>query len=256
AEIDSQYRIDRANELFGDRQEAIAERLEKGESDLDKLAQSFGLARGAVPEFLRGGGAEPLGSSPDLQQVAFGDVALNQGKLGGPVLLGEDRFVVVKVAKHSDSAVKPLDVVREEIVTLLRQERGQAGAKAAAEAAIAKMRAGEKLETLAGTLNAKVEPARFVSRADPSIPAALRTAIFDAPRPNATPVIQTATLDNGATALFVVTRTRTADTSANPMLAQQQTQTLRERIAAGDIAAYINEAKRNAKISKNTKVFE
>jgi peptidyl-prolyl cis-trans isomerase D len=256
AEIDSQYRIDRANELFGDRQEAIAERLETGESDLDKLAQSFGLARGAVPEFLRGGGAEPLGSSPDLQQVVFGDATLNQGKIGGPVFLGEDRFVVVKVAKHRESAVKPLDVVREEIVTLLRQERGQAGAKAAAETAIAKMQAGEKLETLAGTLNTKAEPPRFVSRADPSIPAALRTAIFDAPRPNATPVIQTATLDNGATALFVVTRTRTADTSANPMLAQQQTQTLRERIAAGDIAAYINEAKRNAKIVKNPGVFE
>ncbi len=256
AEIDSQYRSDRANELFGDRQESIAERLEKGESDLDKLAQSFGLARGAVPAFLRGGGGEPLGSSPDLQQVVFGDSTLKQGKIGGPVFLGEDRFVVVKVAKHRESAVKPLDVVREEILALLRQERGQAGAKAAAETAIAKLTAGEKFEALAGALNTKAEPPRFVSRADPSLPAALRTAIFDAPRPAATPVIQTAALDNGATALFVVTRTRTADTSANPMLAQQQTQTLRERIAAGDIAAYINEAKRNAKISKNTKVFE
>jgi hypothetical protein len=146
--------------------------------------------------------------------------------------------------------------VREEIVALLREERGQAGANAAAEAAMAKLTAGEKLETLAASLNAKTEPPRFVSRADPSIPAALRTAIFDAPRPAATPVVQTTTLDNGATALFVVTRTRTADTSANPMLAQQQTQTLRERIAAGDIAAYINEAKRNAKISKNPGVFE
>ena len=256
AEIDSQYRIDRANELFGDRQEAIAERLEKGESDLDKLAQSFGLARGTVPEFLRGGGAEPLGSSPDLQQVVFSDATLNQGKVGGPVFLGDDRFVVVKVVKHSKSAVKPLDAVRDEITALLRQERGQAAAKAAAEGAIAKLKAGEKFETLAGSLNAKPEPARFVSRADPSIPAALRTAIFDAPRPASTPVIQTAALDNGATALFVVTRTRSADTSANPMLVQQQSQTLRERIAAGDIAAYINEAKRNAKIVKNPGVFE
>lgn len=257
AEIDSQYRIDRANELFGDRQEAIAERIEKGDSDLDKIAQSFGLTRGSVPEFLRGGGGDPLGSSPDLQQVVFGDATLNQGKIGGPVFLGDDRFVVVKVAKHSEAAVKPLDVVRDEIVALLRQERGQAAAKAAAEGAIAKLSAGEKLDAVAGTLNAKAEPARFVSRADPSIPAALRTAIFDAPRPtDAKPVVQTATLDNGATALFVVTRSRTADTSANPMLAQQQTQTLRERIAAGDIAAYINEAKRNAKISKNPKVFE
>jgi peptidyl-prolyl cis-trans isomerase D len=256
AEIDSQYRTDRANELFGDRQEALAERLEKGESDLDKLAQSFGLARGTVPEFLRGGGAEPLGSSPDLQQVVFDDATLNQGKIGGPVFLGDDRFVLVKVTKHSESVVKPLDAVREEIVALLRQERGKAGAKAAAESAIAKLQAGEKLEAVAGTLNLKTESPRFVSRADPSIPAALRTAIFDAPRPDTKPVFQTATLDNGATALFVVTRSRTADTSANPMLAQQQTQTLRERIAAGDIAAYINEAKRNAKISKNTKVFE
>ena len=256
AEIDSQYRIDRANELFGDRQEAIAERLEKGESDLERLAQDFGLARGAVPEFLRGGGAEPLGSSPDLQEVVFSDTTLNQGRIGGPVFLGEDRFVVVKVVKHREPAVKPLDAVRDEITALLRQERGQAAAKAAAESAIAKLKAGEKLETVAGSLNAKPEPARFVSRADPSIPAALRTAIFEAPRPTAQPVIQTAPLDTGATALFVVTRSRTADTSANPMLAQQQSQTLRERIAAGDIAAYVNEAKRNAKISKNTKVFE
>jgi peptidyl-prolyl cis-trans isomerase D len=255
-EIDSQYRIDRANELFGDRQEAIAERLEKGDSDLEKLAQSFGLVRGTVPVFLRGGGGEPLGSSPDLQQVVFGDATLKQGKIGGPVFLGDDRFVVVKVAKHSESAVKPLDAVREEIVALLRQERGQAGAKAAAEAAIAKLTAGETLETVAGTLNTQAEPPRFVSRADPSIPAALRTAIFDAPRPDAKPVIQTTALDNGSTALFVVTRTRTADTSANPMLAQQQAQKMRERIAAGDIAAYISEAKRNAKISKNAKVFE
>jgi peptidyl-prolyl cis-trans isomerase D len=257
AEIDSQYRIDRANELFGDRQEAIAERLEKGESDLDKLTQSFGLARGSVPEFLRGGGAGPLGSSPDLQQVVFGDATLNQGKIGGPVFLGDDRFVVVKVVQHSESAVKPLDVVREEIIALLRQERGQAGAKAAADSAIAKLAAGEKLEMLAGALNVKSDPARFVSRADPSIPAALRTAMFDAPRPtDAKPVVQSAALDSGATAVFVVTRTRTADNSANPMLAQQQSQMLRERIAAGDIAAYVNEAKRNAKISKNTKVFE
>ena len=60
------------------------------------------------------------------------------------------------------------------------------------------------------------EPARFVSRGDPSIPAALRTAIFEAPRPTATPVVRTATLDDGSTAVFVVTRTRVADASSNP----------------------------------------
>jgi peptidyl-prolyl cis-trans isomerase D len=257
AEIDSQYRADRANALFGDRQEAIAERLEKGDSDLDKLATEFGLTRGAVPEFLRGGGGEPLGSNPELQQAVFDTATLEQGKVAGPVFLSEDRFVIVKVSSHRKPELKPLASVREEIVALLRQERGEAAAKAAADAAVAKLEAGEKLESVAGSLNAKVEPARFIGRKDPSIAAALGTAIFEAPRPDgAKPVARTAKLDNGATAVFVITRTRVADTSANAMLAAQLTQSLRQRVAMGDVIAYVNEAKRKAKIVKNPGVFE
>ena len=63
----------------------MAKRLDKGMTDIDKLAQDLGLTRGSVPEFLRGGGAEPLGSSVDLQQTVFSDATLNQGKIGGPV---------------------------------------------------------------------------------------------------------------------------------------------------------------------------
>jgi peptidyl-prolyl cis-trans isomerase D len=175
AELDSQYRKDRAAELFGERQDQMSELLEKGVTDLDKIAKDLGMTRGSIPEFLRGGGAEPLGSSVDLQQTVFSDTTLNQGKIGGPVGLGEDRMVLVKVTAHHKAAVKPLAVVHDEIVALLKHDRGVAGAKAAAEAAMAKLVAGQKLDELAKTWNAQAEPARFVSRGDPSIPAALRT---------------------------------------------------------------------------------
>jgi hypothetical protein len=157
---------------------------------------------------------------------------------------------------HKKAAVKPLDVVRDDIVALLKQERGVAAAKAAAETALAKVVAGEKLEDLAKTLNVSAEPARFVSRGDPSIPAALRTAIFEAPRPTEKPVIKSATLDDGSTAVYVVTRTRTGDAATNPTLVQQQNAQLQQRSAQGEVAAYINEAKRKAKIVKNLSVFE
>jgi len=255
AELDSQYRQEHAAELFGDQQEKISADLEKGESDLDKVANSLGLTRGSIAEFLRGGGAEPLGSSPDLQQVVFDDATLNQGKIGGPVALGEDRLVLVKVTGHRKSAVKPLAQVREEIVTLLKEERGEAAAKAAAEALLPKLEAGETLEALATAQKITVEPARFVSRGDPSIPAALRTAVFEAPRPAAKSVIKSATLDDGSTVVFVVTRSRQA-ASPNPQLVQQQNATLSQRSGAGDIAAYVNEAKRKAKIVKNPAVFQ
>jgi peptidyl-prolyl cis-trans isomerase D len=256
AELDSQYRQDQAAELFGQRQEELAQRIEKGATDIDSLAKELGMTRGSIPEFLRGGGAEPLGSSVDLQQTVFSDAILNQGKIGGPVGLGDDRLVVVKVTSHHKAEVKPMSAVRDEVVALLKQERGVAAAKAAAEAALAKLTGGEKFELLAKAQNFSVEPARFLSRGDPSIPAALRTAIFEAPRPTDKPVFKSATLDDGSTAVFVVTRTRVADTSTNPTLVQQQNLQLQQRSAQGDVAAYVNEAKRKAKIVKNLSVFE
>jgi len=255
AELDSQYRSETAAGLFGDRQEAIATMLGKGENDLDKLARELGLTRGSIAQFLRGGGAEPLGSSTDLQRVVFDDSTLNQGKIGGPVAIGEDRLVLVKVTAHHKSEVKPLAQVRDEIVTLLTHERGVAAAKAAAEALVPKLESGEKLATLAPAAKATVEAARFVGRGDPSIPAALDTAVFEAPRPEGKPVVRIAALDDGSSALFVLTRTRVSDTSANPMLARQQGSMFAQRSGVGDIAAYLGEAKRKAKISTNPAVF-
>jgi peptidyl-prolyl cis-trans isomerase D len=256
AELDAQYRQDRAAELFSERQDQIGAMLEKGETDLDKIAKDLGLTRGSIAEFLRGGGAEPLGSNAELQQAVFDDATLNQGKIGGPVALGEDRLVLVKVTAHHKSEVKPLDQVRAEIVTLLTHERGVAAAKAAAESLEEKVEGGEKLATAASGTRATAEPPRFISRGDPSIPAALRTAVFEAPRPEGKPVVRSATLDDGSTAVFVLTRTRVGDTNANPQLELQQNLMLTQRAAAGDIAAYVNEAKRNAKIEKNPRVFE
>jgi peptidyl-prolyl cis-trans isomerase D len=256
AELDSQYRQDQSAELFGQRQEDISSLLDKGENDIDKIAQTLGLTRGSISEFLRGGGAEPLGSSPDLQQAVFSDQALNQGKIAGPVALGEDRLVLVKVTDHRKADVKPLEQVRDEIVTLLKTERAEAAAKAAAEAMLPKLEGGEKLDTLAAANKLTVEAARFVSRGDPSIPAALRTAVFEAPRPGDKPVIKSTALDDGSTAVFVVSRTRTGDSSTNPQLVQQQNVMLAQRAGAGDVAAYVNEAKRKAKITKNPAVFQ
>jgi peptidyl-prolyl cis-trans isomerase D len=255
AELDAQYRTTKSADLFSEREDQINALLAKGENDLDKIARELGLATGSIPKFLRGGGAEPLGSSPDLQQRVFSDATLNQGKIGGPVALGEDRLVLFKVREHHKAAVKPLPEVRDEIVALLRQERGEAAAKAAADAALKRLEGGETLEAVARSLGVTAEPARFVGRGDPSIPADLRTAVFEAPRPSGAPVVRMAALDDGSSALFVLSRTRVADANANPAMTAQQNEQLLRRLASGEVTAYIEEAKRNAEIVKNPKVF-
>jgi peptidyl-prolyl cis-trans isomerase D len=255
AELDAQYRTMTSADLFGDREEQINTLLSRGNADLDKIAQDLGLARGTAEQFLRGGGGEPLGSSPELQQRVFSDATLNQGRIGGPVALGEDRLVIFKVREHHKSEVKPLAEVREEIVELLRDERGTAAAKAAAEAALKRVQDGEPLEAVAKNLGVTADPARFVGRGDPSIPADLRSAVFEAPRPSDKPVIDMESLDDGSSAVFVLTRTRVADASANPAMTAQQNAQLLQRVAGGEVQAYIEEIQANADIVKNPAVF-
>jgi transaldolase len=47
-----------------------------------------------------------------------------------------------------------------------------------------------------------------------------------------------------------------ADSTTNPTLVQQQNAQLQQRSAQGEVVAYVNEAKRKAKIVKNLAVFE
>lgn len=255
AELDAEYRTGRSADLFGDREEQINTLLSRGENDLDKIANELGLARGSVERFLRGGGGEPLGSSPDLQHRVFSDAALNQRRVTGPVALGDDRLVIFKVREHHKAEVKPLAEVRAEIVEQLRQERGEAAAKAAAEAALARLEGGETLDVVAKSLGVAVDPPRFVGRGDPSVPADLRNAVFDTPRPAGTPIRRVASLDDGSSAVYVVSNTRTTDANANPAMTMQQQMMLTQRAARGEIAAYVEEARRNAKIVVNRKVF-
>jgi hypothetical protein len=105
-------------------------------------------------------------------------------------------------------------------------------------------------------LGVSAEPARFVGRGDPSIPAALGTALFQAPRPSGKPTLSFVTLDDGSVAVYLITQSRVADPSANPQLTMQRTNMLVSRASTGDLAAYVDEARRKAEVVKNPAAFE
>ena len=120
AELESQLRRDRATDRFGETQERLQSKLEQPGADLNELAKEFNLQTGEVAQFVRGAGGAPLGAAQPLQDMVFGDSPLSVGRLGGPLLLGDDRLVVVKVLEHRKPQVKPLAEVRDGIVEIGR----------------------------------------------------------------------------------------------------------------------------------------
>src|SRR5256884_1791436 len=103
-----------------------------------------------------------LGAAQPLQDMVFGDSPLSVGRLGGPLLLGDDRLVVVKVLEHRKPQVKPLAEVRDGIVAAIRKQRGTDAAVKAAQAARAKLEAGASFDEEARELSVNADPARFI----------------------------------------------------------------------------------------------
>ena len=254
-ELEAQVRRARATDRFGEIQEQLQSKLAEPGADLGALAQQFNLQQGEVKEFVKGAGGAPLGAAPQLQQLLFGDPPLGTDKLAGPVLLGDDRLAIFKVLEHRASAPKPLAEVRESIVAAITKEQGTQAALSAAERARDDLLKGSSFDAVATQLKVSADPAHFIGRNDPSVPAQIREAAFAVPRPAGKPELRAVALNDGGAALIAVSAVRTAaahDNEGQATRALQET----ERLGTGATMAYVDEVRRTASVRKNPKAFE
>ena len=255
-ELEADLRRNKATDRFGEIQEQLQTQMEQQSgATLEGLAKEFQLQPGDVPQFLRGAGGGSLGAAPPLQELIFGDAAVAPGRLGGPVLLGDDRLVIVKVVDRHKSEPKPIAEVHDSIVAALKKQNGLDAAYKAAEAAQAKLAAGGSFDEVVKDAGVTAEPARFIGRSDPAVPAQVRTTAFDVPKPADKPVYRVVRLDTGA-ALLEVTKTRVDTTVADKQLQAGLGKQEAERQGMAEAVAYLEDVRRTADVRKNPKAFE
>jgi peptidyl-prolyl cis-trans isomerase D len=253
-ELETQVRRNLAADRFGEIQEQLQSKIGDPGVELGALAQEYHLQQGDVADFAKGTGGAPLGPAPALQELVFGEPALGVGKLGGPVLLGDDRLVIVKEIDHRKPQPKPLAEVRDSIVAALVKEQSSQAALKAAQGAVQELNAGASFDSVAQKFKLTADPAHFVSRRDPSIPIQVRDAAFAAARPSK-PEFSAVSLNDGGAAVFALSAVRTAkvqDAKDQSDRALQQAQ----RLGTADVLAYVDEVRRTADVRKNPKAFE
>ena len=255
-ELEADLSRNTATDRFGEIQEQLQTQMEQQSgATLEGLAKAFQLQTGDVPQFQRGAGGGTLGPAPPLQEIVFGEAAVAPGRLAGPVLLGDDRLVIVKVIDRHKPEPKPLAEVRDSIVAALKKQNGLDAAYKAAEAVEAKLAAGGSFDDAVKDAGVTAEPARFIGRADPAVPPQIRTTAFDVPKPTDKPEYRVVRLDTGA-AVLAVTKTRVDATEANKELQAMQGKQEAERQGMAEAMAYFEEVRRTADVRKNPKAFE
>jgi peptidyl-prolyl cis-trans isomerase D len=256
AQIEGDYRRERASDIFGDRQERLQQKIETTSgADIAALAREFGLTVGEVPEYTRGGGG-PLGVSTELSGLVFSDAVLKDQRIGGPVALADDRLVIVKALEHRLPKPRPLAEVRTEINAAIAKEEGTKAARAAAETARKRLVAGESLDAIAKELKTSATPAAFIGRGDPQPPAQVRDAAFAATGIGpGKPAYEAIAMDEGGAAIVAVLSVKPGAPGANAANDQQLMLGVGQRHAQADMLAYLAEMQRRATIRRNLTIF-
>jgi peptidyl-prolyl cis-trans isomerase D len=256
-ELEADFRRERAQARFYEQSQALADEAFASLSELDSVAGKLGLTVQSVAGFTRQGGG-PFGAEQKVIDAAFSEEVLQERQNSPAISLGEESVVVLRVTDHQPPAQRPLEEARTEIEAALRNEAARQAAEAAARAAVKRLVAGGSLSAIATELGAQPTGPTTFSRGDEAIPVELRKAVFLAPAPAQGEVSHgTAVLPNGDAVVFAVKAARAG--SMSPEAATQfaeSAQRAAQQTALAEFAAYVAEIERNAKVTRNTKVFE
>jgi peptidyl-prolyl cis-trans isomerase D len=256
-ELEADFRRERAQARFYEQSQALADEAFASLSELDSVAGKLGLTVQSVAGFTRQGGG-PFGAEQKVIDAAFSEEVLQERQNSPAISLGEESVVVLRVTDHQPPAQRPLEEARTEIEAALRNEAARQAAEAAARAAVKRLVAGGSLSAIATELGAQPTGPTTFSRGDEAIPVELRKAVFLAPAPAQGEVSHgTAVLPNGDAVVFAVKAARAG--SMSPEAATQfaeSAQRAAQQTALAEFAAYVAEIERNAKVTRNPKVFE
>jgi len=256
-ELEADLKRNRAGDRFGEIQEQLQTKLQEPDANFDALAKEYKLQTGDVPQFLRGVGGGALAGVQPLQDLVFGDSPVGIGKVGGPVIAGEDRLIIVKVLDRKQPALKPLAEVHDSIVADLRKQAGTQAAMKAADEATAKLDAGASFDTVAKDLGVTAEPAKFVSRGEAAVPAQVLSSVFSAPKPvNGKPVYRAVKLTTGGAAIYALTNIRTKPGDQNVQAENAYRRQAAARLGEQAVMGYIDEMRRTATVKKNVAALD
>jgi len=160
-----EYEEDAAQRAFLEQADRLVDLIYEDPTTLESAAMVMDLPVNTAGPFSRSGG-EGVAANAEVITASFSDMVLLQGSVSDPVNLDENRLVMIRMSEHLPVVLKPLDEVRDEIITALADNQARDNAEAQATELLAALQSGagefEVLATEAGLEYASHEATKRV----------------------------------------------------------------------------------------------
>ncbi|MCC8362076.1 SurA N-terminal domain-containing protein [Lysobacter sp. A6] len=225
---------------FNDLTSKLVDLVNKNPTALAPAAGEAKLAVNTLGPFGRDGAAG-IAANKAVQRAAFSDSAIQDGLVSDLVELAPDHVVMLRVTNHVPARELTPAQVRDRIVASIRAERTRKAGEAAAEAMLAKLKAGTPLAAAAAEKGLVPVDMPNASRGAPLPDRKATQAYFGVPAPAAGKVSPGfVALDDGSHVVFAVSKVVEGDpskaTADERMVLQRQ---LAQSGGADDAKAFI-----------------
>ncbi|MGH1374539.1 MAG: SurA N-terminal domain-containing protein [Cellvibrionaceae bacterium] len=198
-------------------------------STLEEAAQELGMEVSTSELFSRTGG-QGIFANNQVLAAAFSDSVVSEGLSSDVIELSDNHVVVVKLNQHKPVETKALDVVSDEIKTLITQQKVTAALTEKADALVADIKDGKSVSSVAEDSSLEWQVAANVTRSAPDVEPELLRAVFDLPKPqNEKGVTTIKALSSGD---VVVAQLTVVQAGQLPTMEEAQKKALQQRLAS------------------------
>ena len=205
AEVEKDLRQDKARQQLYELTDRLAtltyenpDTLEVASEDLELTVQQSDFISREEP-------GVGIVAEPRVVSAAFSDEVLLQENNSDVIELDDDRHIVLRTLEHREAQKKPLEEVRDQIVTRLKFELARDKTRERGELIQEKLQEGRSKDELALEFALDWKDATAVARDNESVNRAVLRAAFKAGRPAAgQPRVNGASLGTGDYALVIV----------------------------------------------------
>lgn len=210
-QISSRLKNEKAEEAFYIKKDKISQLAFDNYDSLTAAAVEGELEIKTSDAFPRSGG-QGIFANAELLQEAFGNDVLLDKRNSSAIDLSEDHVVILRAKEHTPSRTKELEEVKAEVTVAVRSKKAREAAKMQGDALIAKLNAGESVESTVAELGLDWKTAENIRRNSAELGFDLTRLAFKAPKPvNGTPVAIGEEMLSGDYAVVQVTKVTEAN---------------------------------------------